>query len=72
MKGRLILLVLIAALGVATTASAARLDFIRGTDGPDALNGTAGNDLIRARAGNDNIRAHDGKTMSSTAGPEMT
>jgi RTX calcium-binding nonapeptide repeat (4 copies) len=51
------------ALVLAATASATRLDLIRGTDGPDSLNGTAGADVIYARGGNDVIRAHDGNDV---------
>ena len=63
MRGRLIFLAAVAALVVAATATAAQLDLIRGTNGPDELNGTPGSDLIYARAGNDVVRAHDGNDV---------
>ena len=63
MNAKLIFLAATAALVLATTVSAAALDVIRGTDGPDNLNGTAGADLIYGRGGNDNIRAHDGNDV---------
>ena len=63
MKGKLMLLAVASALLLASTAAAARLDVIRGTDGPDNLNGTAGADLIYGRGGNDIIRAHDGNDV---------
>jgi len=62
-NAKLIFLAATAALVLATTVSAAALDVIRGTDGPDNLNGTAGADLIYGRGGNDNIRAHDGNDV---------
>lgn len=63
MKAKLVFFAATAALVVAATVSAARLDVIRGTDGPDNLNGTPGTDLIYARGGNDVIRAHDGNDV---------
>ena len=63
MNAKLIFLAATAALVLATTVSAAALDVIRGTDGPDNLNGTAGADLIYGRGGNDNIRTHDGNDV---------
>jgi Ca2+-binding RTX toxin-like protein len=63
MKLKFIVVLALAALGLATAATAARLDVIHGTPGPDELNGTAGNDLIYARAGNDVVRAHDGNDV---------
>ena len=57
------MLAVLAAGAVATAAVAARLDVIRGTDGPDTLNGTAGADLIYARGGNDIVRAADGNDV---------
>ena len=54
-----------AALVLAAAASAARLDLIRGTDGPDTLNGTAGADVIYARGGNDVIWAGAGADVQS-------
>jgi Ca2+-binding RTX toxin-like protein len=62
-KAKSIFLVCVAALVVALSASAAALDVIRGTDGPDNLNGTAGADLIYGRGGNDIIRSHDGNDV---------
>jgi Ca2+-binding RTX toxin-like protein len=63
MRFKLILLVAVGMLAVATAATAARLDVIQGTPGPDTLNGAPGNDLIYARAGNDSVRAHDGNDV---------
>jgi hypothetical protein len=63
MKTKLIFFVCVAGLVVVATASAAALDVIRGTDGPDILNGTAGADLIYARGGNDIVRSHDGNDI---------
>lgn len=63
MKAKSIFLVCVVALVVALSASAATLDVIRGTDGPDNLNGTAGADLIYGRGGNDFIRSHDGNDV---------
>jgi hypothetical protein len=63
MKTKSIVLAVFAALMLATGASAAALDVIRGTDGPDNLNGTGGPDLIYARGGNDIVRAHDGNDV---------
>jgi Ca2+-binding RTX toxin-like protein len=63
MKGKWILPAVVAALVLATAASAASRDIVRGTDGPDNLNGTAGPDLIYAKGGNDIIRAHDGNDV---------
>ena len=60
MRGRLLLLIGVLALVASASVSAASLDVIRGTRGPDTLNGTAGGDLIYARAGNDAVRGHDG------------
>jgi Ca2+-binding RTX toxin-like protein len=60
MRGRLLLLIGVLALMAAASVSAASLDVIHGTRGPDTLNGTAGSDLIYARAGNDVVRGHDG------------
>ena len=48
MRGRLLLLIGAVAIIVTAAASAAPLDLIRGTSGPDTLNGTAGSDLIYA------------------------
>jgi Ca2+-binding RTX toxin-like protein len=62
-RGKLIFFVSLAALVVAATASAAALDVIRGTNGPDNLNGTPRADLIYGRGGNDNIRSHDGNDV---------
>jgi Ca2+-binding RTX toxin-like protein len=59
-KGKSIVIAVVAALVLAAGASAAALDVIRGTDGPDNLNGTGGADLIYGRGGNDVIRGHDG------------
>src|SRR5438093_7410133 len=63
LKAKLILLVVVAGLVLAAAGSAARLDLIRGTDGPDNLNGTSGPDIIYARGGNDSVRAHDGNDV---------
>ena len=63
MKGKLMVLIVASALLLTATAAGARLDVIRGTDGPDNLNGTAGSDLIYGRGGNDIIRAHDGNDV---------
>ena len=63
MKAKPIVIVFVAALVLAAGASAAALDVIRGTDGPDNLNGTGGSDLIYARGGNDIVRAHDGNDV---------
>jgi Ca2+-binding RTX toxin-like protein len=63
MKGRSILPVVAAALVFVAAPSAASLELIRGTDGPDNLSGTGGPDIIYARAGNDTIRAHDGNDV---------
>ncbi len=65
MKGKMkvFLLVVVGAGLLATAALAARLDVIRGTDGPDVLNGTAGGDLIYGRGGNDIIRGADGNDV---------
>ena len=63
MKGRLILPAVVAALVFVAASSAASLELIRGTDGPDNLSGTGGPDIIYARAGNDTIRAHDGNDV---------
>lgn len=63
MKGRLIFFAVVSVLVAAASASATRLDVIRGTNGPDTLNGTPGNDLIYAGAGNDIVRAHDGNDV---------
>ena len=64
MKRRILMLVIaVAALALAGTAAAFRLDVIRGTDGPDQLNGTAGSDLIYARGGNDIVHARDGNDV---------
>lgn len=60
MRVRLLLLIGVLALLGAASVSAASLDVIRGTRGPDTLNGTASADLIYARAGNDAVRGHDG------------
>jgi len=62
-KAKLIIAVGAALLVSATAASAASLDLIRGTPGPDSLNGTNGPDIIYARAGNDGVRAHDGSDV---------
>jgi len=62
MRGMLVTVVVAAGV-LAATATAARLDLLRGTDGPDQLNGTGGPDLIYARAGNDAVRAHDGSDV---------
>ena len=43
LKAKLILLAVVAGLVLAAAASAAGLDVIRGTDGPDILNGTLSN-----------------------------
>lgn len=64
MKSKLMLLAVACTLVLAATATAARLDVIRGTNGPDNLNGTAGGDLIYGRGGNDIIRAHDGNDVA--------
>src|SRR5712691_328111 len=63
MKGKAFFLILATALIVVAAASAARLDVIRGTNGPDTLNGTPGNDLIYARGGNDIVRGRDGNDV---------
>lgn len=63
MKAKLVVPVVVAALAVVAGASAASLDLIRGTNGPDNINGTSGPDIIYARAGNDSIRAHDGNDV---------
>ncbi|HZT44951.1 MAG TPA: hypothetical protein VFA24_02125 [Gaiellaceae bacterium] len=63
MKLKLIVTLAVAVLGVATAATAASLDIVRGTPGPDNLNGTPGNDLIYARAGNDSARGHEGNDV---------
>ena len=63
MKAKSIVLALVATLVFAAAASAAALDVIRGTDGPDNINGTGGSDLIYARGGNDIVRAHDGNDV---------
>jgi hypothetical protein len=62
-KAKLMVLVSIAALVLAATASSAAQDVIRGTNGPDNLNGTRGPDLIYGRGGNDIIRGHDGNDV---------
>ena len=63
MKGKSIVLAVIAALVLSAGASAAALDVVRGTDGPDNLNGTGGSDIIYARGGNDVVRAHEGNDI---------
>jgi Ca2+-binding RTX toxin-like protein len=63
LKAKVIVPAVVAALVLAGAASAASLDLIRGTDGPDNLNGTSGPDIIYARGGNDSIRAHDGNDV---------
>ena len=63
MKAKVILLGLAATVVFAAAATAARLDVIRGTDGPDNLNGTASGDLIYGKGGNDDVRAHDGNDV---------
>ena len=63
MKAKVILLGLAATVVFAAAATAARLDVIRGTNGPDNLNGTPSADLIYAKGGNDDIRAHDGNDV---------
>jgi Ca2+-binding RTX toxin-like protein len=63
MRFKLLLLGAVGVLAVATAASAARLDVIHGTPGPDTLSGTPGNDLIYAAGGNDSVRAHDGQDV---------
>src|SRR4051812_37350697 len=60
MRGRLLLLIGGLALVASASVSAAGLDVIRGTRGPETINGTAGGDLIYARAGNDAVRGQDG------------
>jgi Ca2+-binding RTX toxin-like protein len=62
-KGKSIVLAVFAALVLSAGASAAALDIVRGTDGPDNLNGTAGSDIIYARGGNDIVRAHEGNDV---------
>jgi RTX calcium-binding nonapeptide repeat (4 copies) len=62
-KAKLIITVVVGLLVCAAAASAANLDLIRGTPGPDSLNGTNGPDIIYARAGNDSVRAHDGNDV---------
>lgn len=59
----MLLLVAVSAVVVTAAASAARLDIIRGTDGPDVLKGTSGGDLIYGRAGNDVIRGLHGNDV---------
>jgi hypothetical protein len=49
LKAKLVLPAVVAGLLLAAAASAASLDLIRGTDGPDNLNGTSGPDIIYAR-----------------------
>jgi Ca2+-binding RTX toxin-like protein len=68
LKTKLILAAVVAGLMLATAASAASLDLIRGTDGPDNLNGTPGADIIYARGGNDSIRGHDGNDVVYAGG----
>src|SRR6476661_6625363 len=63
MRGRLLLLIGVLALVASAAVSAASLDVIRGTRGPDTLNGTAGSDLIYARAGNDAVRGGPGNDV---------
>jgi Ca2+-binding RTX toxin-like protein len=60
---KLLFMIVVGAGVLAATSSAARLDLIRGTGGPDSLNGTDGPDLIYARGGNDVVRAHDGNDL---------
>jgi len=62
-RGKVLIVVVLAAGGLATAASARQLDLIRGTPGADVLNGTAGADLIYGRGGNDVVRAHDGSDV---------
>jgi len=52
----------------------ARLDVIRGTDGPDVLKGTSGGDLIYARGGNDIVRGFHETTsyLRSTKGRSVS
>ena len=63
MRGRLLLLIGVLALVAAASISAASLDVIRGTRGPDTLNGTAGGDLIYAGDGNDVVRGGPGNDV---------
>jgi len=62
-QAKVILSVVAGALVLAAAASAATLDLIRGTDGPDNLNGTAARDVIYSRGGNDSVRAHAGNDV---------
>lgn len=63
MRGTLVLVVAAAAGVLAAGSTAARLDVIHGTTGPDTLNGTGEPDLIYARGGDDDVRAHDGNDL---------
>jgi len=64
MKRRLLIsMAVLAALVLAGTAVAAKLDVIRGTPHADDLQGTANGDLIYARAGDDNVMGLGGNDV---------